>query len=288
MGHAMAEGERACSARCRVAVHRHHDLGPDPFVHLDQLGAPGMAGDVDVRLLLGDDAHAEVRQLVHDPPDRDLVAGDDPGREDDGVVFAELQFVIAGRDVPRALRGSPCPPVAMINTSLRGRRIASSKLIGGGNSLRYPVDCDTRRIRSSERPAHLPLRLTRYAADRLQPRGVGREGRDQHPAVGHHRLREEALVDALRARGISWNTLVESHTKESTLPSPISVSTSVSGAAPHRGLVDLPVAGVENAAERSLDQQPIAFRDRMRQRDEADAERAELNAPAAPTTLSFT
>ena len=121
----------------RLAVDRNDDLGPDPIVHLDQLGPARMAGDVDMRLALGDDLHAEVGQLVHDPADRDLVAGDDPRREDDRVALAELELVRCPTAIrPSAARGSPCPPVAMISTSLRGSRIASSKPIGGGKSLR--------------------------------------------------------------------------------------------------------------------------------------------------------
>ena len=65
-----------------------------------------MAGDVDMRLPLGDDPHAEVRQLVHDPADRDFVAGDDPRREDDGVALAELQFVSSRRRSGRARRAA--------------------------------------------------------------------------------------------------------------------------------------------------------------------------------------
>jgi hypothetical protein len=38
---------------------------------------------------------------------------------------------------------------------------------------------------------------------------------------------------------------------------------------------------MEHVAERRLDQNAIAFGDRMRQRDEADPERAELDRPAA-------
>ena len=37
---------------------------------------------------------------------------------------------------PSAARGSPWPPVAMISTSPRGSRIASSKLTGSGKSSR--------------------------------------------------------------------------------------------------------------------------------------------------------
>ena len=69
----------------RLAVDWDHDLGPDPIVHLDQLGAARVARYMDVRLPLGDDPNAKLGQLVHDPADRDLIAGYDARGEDDGV-----------------------------------------------------------------------------------------------------------------------------------------------------------------------------------------------------------
>ena len=94
-----ASANRACSARCRVlAVDRDDDFRPDPVVHHLQFRAAGVTGDVNMRLLLGDDQRAEVRQLVHDPPDRDFVAGDDPRREDHRVAGGQLELVAARRD----------------------------------------------------------------------------------------------------------------------------------------------------------------------------------------------
>ena len=77
----------------RLAVHRNDDLGPHPLVHLDQLGTPGMARNVHVRLAFGNDLHAEIGQLVHDPPDRHLIARNDARREDHGIGLAELQLM---------------------------------------------------------------------------------------------------------------------------------------------------------------------------------------------------
>ena len=49
--------------------------------------------------------------------------------------------------------------------------------------------------------AHLAPGLTADAPDRLQPRRIGREGRDQHPALGLQHLRQEPRVNAFfRAR----------------------------------------------------------------------------------------
>src|SRR6185312_16675695 len=49
----------------------------------------------------------------------------------------------------------------------------------------------------------------------------------------------------------------------------------------HRSLVDLPIAGVKDVTEGCLDQQPVALGNRVRQRNEADAKRAELDASAS-------
>ena len=96
-----------------------------------------MTGHVDMRLPLGDDLHAKVGQLVHDPADRDFVAGDDPRREDDRVAFAKLQLVRAAGDAAerRARLALPAGGDDQ-HFAACGRRIASSKPIGGGKSLR--------------------------------------------------------------------------------------------------------------------------------------------------------
>ena len=194
-----------------------------------------------MRLALGDDPRAKVGQLVHDPADGDFVAGDDARGEDDGVALAQLEFVRCPTAIrPSAARGSPWPPVAMISTSLRGRRIASSKSIGGGKSWRYPVAWATRRIRSSERPAMHTLRPVSIAdaADRLQPRRVGGEGRDQHAALGLGDLGEQAGMDAfLGARRLVLEDVGRiAHQREDALDRRSRVSVSGLGASPSTGV----------------------------------------------------
>ena len=117
-----------------LAMDRDDDLRPDPVVHRRQLGPAGMAGDVDRRLAVGDHVNSLAGELVLDPPDRDLVAGDLLGREDDEVAAVELQLVLL--KIGRAARGSPWPPVAMIMTSRLGSFIAASKSTTSGKSVR--------------------------------------------------------------------------------------------------------------------------------------------------------
>ena len=153
---------------------------------------------------------------------------------------------------PSAARGSPCPPVATISTSLarQAHRLVEADRLG-------EIDADSR---SPARPedaveraagdAHLAAGFVRDAAERLEPRGVRGEGGDQHPALAPAATCvEQAVVDArLRSpTAVSWKTLVESQTSASTPSSPIARQRlGARRLAEHRRLVDLPVAGVED------------------------------------------
>ena len=44
-----------------LAMHGHDNFGPDPIVHLDQLGTARTAGNVNVGLAFGDDPRAHLR-----------------------------------------------------------------------------------------------------------------------------------------------------------------------------------------------------------------------------------
>lgn len=73
------------------AVGRHGDLRPRPGVHLAQFLAARVAGDVDAGVVpLGVEAHAAVRELVLQTADRQLIAGNDPRREDAVIALAQL------------------------------------------------------------------------------------------------------------------------------------------------------------------------------------------------------
>ena len=97
----------------------------------------------------------------------------------------------------------------------------------------------------------------------------------------------------------SWKTLVESQTRASTPSSPIARSSaSVRRVAELGRVVELPVAGVEDAAVGRVDQQRIALGDRMGERDVAEAERpepeiafhlddVELDLPVSPSSSSL-
>ena len=61
---------------CCLAVYRHADLWPHPFVHALQFAATWMTGDMHKRIAVLDDLHAKVDKAVLDLQDRLFIAGD--------------------------------------------------------------------------------------------------------------------------------------------------------------------------------------------------------------------
>ena len=52
-----------------------------------------MAGHMHMRLPLRDDLRPKLSQLIHDAANRDFIARDDPGGEDDSVPLRKLQLM---------------------------------------------------------------------------------------------------------------------------------------------------------------------------------------------------
>ncbi len=73
-----------------LAVHGNAHPGPDQAVHGLHLVAGRMARHVDEGIVLGDDLDLHAGQKVLDAADGDLVAGDDPRREDHRIAGIEL------------------------------------------------------------------------------------------------------------------------------------------------------------------------------------------------------
>ena len=79
----------------------------------------------------------------------------------------------------------------------------------------------------------------------------------------------------------SRTALVESPIRASTPASPSSRNRRSSvGRTDHRRRIELPVAGMQHGARRGVDRQRMRFRNRVRDRNELDAERPEFDAAA--------
>ena len=121
----------------RLAVHRDRDLRLDPAVHLLDLVAAGMAGDVHEVIVLGDHLDAARDQAVVQIVEGALVARDDLGREDHHVLRVEPDDGCCPAAIrARAARGSPWQPVASHRTLSRGSSLAVRSSISSGTSCR--------------------------------------------------------------------------------------------------------------------------------------------------------
>ena len=197
---------RACSARCRASPWTGTTISGRTHLYISiSSGRPGWPETWTCAWRLGDDLHAEVGQLVHDPADRDLVAGDDPRREDDRVAVGQLELVRCPTAIrPSAARGSPCPPVAMISTSLARqahRLVEADRRAGNRADSRSPGR--RARMRSSERPATHTLRPVSRATRPMVCSRAALEAKvvTSTRPLAFVDLREQPCVDALlRAR----------------------------------------------------------------------------------------
>ena len=80
-----------------LAVHGEDVLGLQDVVAVDELTGRGVPGDVHLRVRLVHDVRAELGEPVDHAVHGVLVAGDQAGREDDGVARADLDRVIEVR-----------------------------------------------------------------------------------------------------------------------------------------------------------------------------------------------
>ena len=240
---------------CGLTMNGHANGGFGPLVHLLQLVAARVAGDVDQRFTVENDLYALIDERVLDVEDQLLVARNGAGRENHHV---------AGRE-----RG-----VAVIVTGQLGER-------GAGFALRTGEDDDQLLARhrvelvfGKERGDAVEItELARHVAhpqqraaqhhdlatcglsslrDGADAADIGREGGNEHPAlrsadnggerVGHLLLgRTGALAQCVRGIADEGEYALFAETSEMLL---------VRRLAERRCVVDLPVAGVDDVAQR--------------------------------------
>jgi hypothetical protein len=112
----------------------------------------------------------------------------------------------------------------------------------------------------------------------MEPRGVGREGGDEHPAAcGRHRFGKTAAHVRLGPGRLGIEDVGRiAHQHVHARIADRGQRLGGGGTAQHRRGIQLPVAGMEYPAFRRIDDQRVGFGDRVGERHEAEAERPQL------------
>ena len=129
---------RACSVMWRSSPCTGMAMrGPGPAIHLFQLVAAGMAGDMDEMILLGQHLHAQRRQLVLQLEDRQFVAGNDAGGKNHRIALAQMHkgMVVVGDAGQRRARLALAAG-AQIENLVGGQIGGFGGVDGGGKSFR--------------------------------------------------------------------------------------------------------------------------------------------------------
>ena len=239
-----------------------------------------------MRLPLGDDVDAAGGERVLHGADRQLVAGDLLRRIDHAVAALQLEVLVAAAGDPAERGGGFTLRAGADDQQLA--RIEPRR--GIERQHRREVFQIARRPRDAEdavhRPpddAHLPPGLERHLAERVEPRRIRREGRNEHTAglaraddleqsVAHPRFGAARL-------GVEHVGRIADHRQHALVADRLHLRRS--RRRPHlRLVVELPVAGVEDAAERRVDDETVPFGNRVRHRGVAELEVAERQRPA--------
>ena len=125
-------------------------------------------------------------------------------------------------------------------------------------------------------------RLARDLAQRLKPRDIAGEGGDDDTLARMARdlLHQRAVHRALAARGVGVEDVGGiAHQREHALVADGAQFLLGGRLADDRLLVELPVAGVEDAPARRVDQQCVTFRDGVRERQIGHGERPQFDLP---------
>ena len=262
-----------------VAVHGHDGARPDEPQPLGDLARVRVPGDVDRRLRLADDARAAAHEVVAHPVDRPLVARDRARREQHEVALRELQVrVLAERQAvergeglalasrrqaeqplgrrlpqirggePRAQR-EPQPPEALGDLGDRPHAAPEHRDAAAARESPASMPCESRATWLENVVRMMRPRAARTAARRPSPGGPLGEGAARPLGVGRVDERE---VDARSDRGRD----------------PLAVGRLAVG----RIVVELEVAGVEDARAAGLDQDGRRVGHGVRDAEERHAE----------------
>ena len=273
-----------------LAVDRHHRLRADQGEQRAQLLGARVARDVHVGVLLVQHLGAVLRQPVDRVVHAQLVARNGARRDDHRVAALDLdRRVVVVRDA-RQRRQRLALRAGAEDQLLAGRHVVE---VGGLDEhvVRHVHVAEV--AGDVHVPAHRPADDDDLAAgvgrdvDRLlHAVDVRREARDEHAAAAlrddlAERLADDALgtreAGPLRVRRVAEQQ-VDAAVAELGQPADVGAQ------AVDRRVVELPVAGVEDAAGARLDRDADAVGHGVRHADELEPERADVDRPPSGST----
>ncbi len=275
-----------------LAVDRQDGLWPDQPEQRAQLLGARVAGHVHRGVLLVQHLGPVPRQPVDRVVDAQLVPGDRPGRDDHGVAPLDVNGrVVVVRD-PRQRRERLALRARAEHELFVRRDIVE---IGGPNEL-VVVDLDVAEVPrhvqvAPHRSSHhgdAPAAIDRDVDRLLHPVDVRREARDENAALSRGDDLAECLADdtfgagepgTLRVRRVGAEKIDAAVPELGQLPDV--------GSQPVDGrVVELPVAGVEDAARLRLDRDADGVRHRVGHAHELEPERSQLERCALRVDLA--
>ena len=287
LGHAAVLGQLGMFFHVAAfAVHRDGDFGPDPFVHGFQFRLTGVAGNVHMGLFFSDDVDAARGQRVLDAADAEFIAGDLLGGIDDEIARLQTQLGVAafGDAAERRHR-----------FALRARA-QDQNLVARQAHRRVPIDGfgQVFQIASgagdTDDAVHRAAGQHKLAAtglgngtQRAEAGGVAGKGRHQH-AAGFARFHDahQAIAHigfAAGGFGVEDVGAVSDQRQDAAVADGGQLR-GRSRRAHLRRIIQLPVAGVEDAAIGRIDDERVAFGDGVGKRDIGETERAQLERAA--------
>ena len=283
----------------RLHAHEFADLGmlaqhPILAVHGDkvtrlrqrehhlQLLLAGMTGDVQRRVAVIDDLRALLKQLVNDAADRDLVARNGRGRDDDAVAGVDRDLFVLGKRHTVQRRHRLTLAAGADDNGLAARQAADLRHVHH-DAVRNVHIAELRRnahdvFHAAAGDADLALILCRHVDNLLQAMDIGRKRRDDDAlvtvlkelikAVDHARFRG-AVAGTLHVRGVRQQ-------REHALVAELAETRQVDHAALNGREVDLEVTRVDDGADRRFDRQRNGIGNAVVRMDELHLEAAEL------------
>ena len=267
----------------RLAMHRHGDLRADPLVHLDQFVLGRVPGHMDIFVARSDDIDAHGGQLVEQPPDGALVAGDLAAGENHRVAGVErdLRMVVGGD--ARQGRARLTLTAGADQQHLVARQVIDFRIRDKGRQvfqvpgLLCRLD-DTLHGTADQR--HPPAVGLGGAAYGVQARDVRGEGGNRHPVFQGPDQFDKVIAHV----GLGTRCARHQHVgriadhRQYALLADAHQRRLVGAGADHGVRVELPVAGMQHGARAGSDNHRVGFGDRMGQRDELDPEGTDIES----------